>query len=89
MIKINNLKLLFYRSFFFTFIFMKNKAIILILVLITSCSKAQVSEKQKLIIISKQFYFNTEDVHRAYFASGCFWCVEAIYESVEGVHGGD
>ena len=21
----------------------------------------------------------------AYFASGCFWCVEAIYESVEGV----
>jgi peptide-methionine (S)-S-oxide reductase len=22
---------------------------------------------------------------RAYFASGCFWCVEAIYESVDGV----
>lgn len=22
---------------------------------------------------------------RAYFASGCFWCVEAIYESIEGV----
>lgn len=22
---------------------------------------------------------------RAYFASGCFWCTEAIYESVEGV----
>ena len=22
---------------------------------------------------------------RAYFASGCFWCVEAIFESVEGV----
>jgi len=22
---------------------------------------------------------------RAYFASGCFWCVEAVYESVEGV----
>jgi len=22
---------------------------------------------------------------KAYFASGCFWCVEAIYESVEGV----
>lgn len=22
----------------------------------------------------------------AYFASGCFWCVEAIYESVEGVY---
>lgn len=23
---------------------------------------------------------------KAYFASGCFWCVEAIYESVKGVH---
>ncbi|MEH0153877.1 peptide-methionine (S)-S-oxide reductase MsrA [Limibacter armeniacum] len=23
---------------------------------------------------------------RAYFASGCFWCVEAIYESLKGVH---
>jgi peptide-methionine (S)-S-oxide reductase len=22
----------------------------------------------------------------AYFASGCFWCVEAVYESVDGVH---
>lgn len=25
------------------------------------------------------------DMARAYFASGCFWCVEAIYESIEGV----
>lgn len=24
-------------------------------------------------------------MEKAYFASGCFWCVEAIYESVEGV----
>lgn len=26
-----------------------------------------------------------EGMKRAYFASGCFWCVEAIYESVRGV----
>ncbi len=25
------------------------------------------------------------DLSTAYFASGCFWCVEAIYESVKGV----
>lgn len=25
-------------------------------------------------------------LERAYFASGCFWCVEAIYESVKGVN---
>jgi peptide-methionine (S)-S-oxide reductase len=24
-------------------------------------------------------------LERAYFASGCFWCVEAIYESIKGV----
>lgn len=26
-----------------------------------------------------------KDVKVAYFASGCFWCVEAVFESVEGV----
>jgi len=26
-----------------------------------------------------------EGLSKAYFASGCFWCVEAIFESVEGV----
>ncbi len=26
-----------------------------------------------------------EGLETAYFASGCFWCVEAIYESVQGV----
>ncbi len=26
-----------------------------------------------------------DGMKRAYFASGCFWCVEAIYESVKGV----
>jgi len=27
-----------------------------------------------------------DGLKKAYFASGCFWCVEAIYESVKGVH---
>jgi peptide-methionine (S)-S-oxide reductase len=27
----------------------------------------------------------SDTLKKAYFASGCFWCVEAIYESVEGV----
>jgi len=25
-------------------------------------------------------------ISKAYFAAGCFWCVEAIFESVKGVH---
>ena len=65
---------------------MRNKLIIIILVLAASCSKAQVSDKQKLIINSDPVLVNTEEVHRAYFASGCFWCVEAIYESIIGVN---
>jgi peptide-methionine (S)-S-oxide reductase len=28
---------------------------------------------------------NQEGLKKAYFASGCFWCVEAVYESVRGV----
>jgi len=27
----------------------------------------------------------TDGLSKAYFASGCFWCVEAVFESVEGV----
>lgn len=27
-----------------------------------------------------------EGLKKAYFASGCFWCVEAVYQSVRGVH---
>jgi peptide-methionine (S)-S-oxide reductase len=26
-----------------------------------------------------------QGMKKAYFASGCFWCVEAVYESVKGV----
>ena len=28
---------------------------------------------------------NVNGMRKAYFASGCFWCVEAVYESVKGV----
>tara|TARA_A100001015_G_scaffold312402_1_gene417528 strand:- start:2633 stop:3283 length:651 start_codon:yes stop_codon:yes gene_type:complete len=27
-----------------------------------------------------------KNLKKAYFASGCFWCVEAVFESVEGVY---
>lgn len=30
-------------------------------------------------------YKPSPDIQKAYFASGCFWCVEAIFESVHGV----
>jgi peptide-methionine (S)-S-oxide reductase len=30
-------------------------------------------------------YINPDKLTKAYFASGCFWCVEAIYEHTKGV----
>ena len=65
----------------------KNLSIALLLTVCFSCqNSAQVNSKQLAIQ-------NAEPVEvvikngkaRAYFASGCFWCVEAIYESVKGV----
>ena len=29
---------------------------------------------------------NYKNLNKAYFASGCFWCVEAVFESVKGVY---
>lgn len=44
------------------------------------------SAKQQAVIDSKPVEVPLENgVAKAYFASGCFWCVEAIYESVHGV----
>ena len=66
---------------------MKQIIPILTLALLISCQNtAQENKKQNDVI-------NTEPIvapikngkARAYFASGCFWCVEAIYESVKGV----
>ena len=47
-----------------------------------SCSQNYLSTNQLEL---DPITVNTENQHRAYFASGCFWCVEAIYESLIGV----
>ncbi|MEQ9229124.1 MAG: peptide-methionine (S)-S-oxide reductase MsrA [Cyclobacteriaceae bacterium] len=52
----------------------------LVLVACTSTtSKSEVSTPGSSIVYPQDQYA------RAYFASGCFWCVEAVYESVKGV----
>ena len=61
----------------------------LIFTLFFSCNyknAAQVNEKQKAVITAKPVQVPLENGKaKAYFASGCFWCVEAVYESVKGV----
>jgi len=50
---------------------------------ITLISCFGLSEKKETKSITKHAL--TKDIEVAYFASGCFWCVEAIFESVNGV----
>jgi peptide-methionine (S)-S-oxide reductase len=66
---------------------MKNTFATLIFGLLFSCQNiAQVSTQQQTVIDQDPVVVPIENGKaRAYFASGCFWCVEAVYESVKGV----
>lgn len=50
-------------------------------VLLICCS----STKNQEGIQRQKAKVDLEGLSKAYFASGCFWCVEAVYESVSGV----
>jgi len=52
-----------------------------------SCGKSTVASSgdAKEIMSEEKTQQDLSKYSKAYFASGCFWCVEAIYESVEGV----
>ena len=45
-------------------------------------SPEPIDNQDPVYVIENQDY---SEYSRAYFASGCFWCVETIYESLEGV----
>lgn len=51
--------------------------------LLLSCSTANNSSPMEVPPVAKTVSLN--GLSKAYFASGCFWCVEAVYESVQGV----
>ena len=61
--------------------------LLVVAVLISCQNSAQVKTEQNTIINAKPVEVPLENGKaRAYFSSGCFWCVEAIYESVKGVN---
>ena len=66
---------------------MKHIIPILALTLFFSCQNtAQTKQEQDAVINAEPIEVPLKHGKaRAYFASGCFWCVEAIYESVKGV----
>ena len=69
---------------------MKKSTFLVLITLITlmSCNSNSQTKKNDANKNLSQDPVRVEPINgieRAYFASGCFWCVEAIYESVKGV----
>lgn len=68
---------------------MKVLSIIALLLIANSCNEQPKEDKNisKVTMTSEpvKAAVDIEGMEKAYFASGCFWCVEEIYESVNGV----
>ena len=66
---------------------MKRTILLFTVTLLFSCqNSAQTNKAQEAVINAEPVEVPMKNGKaRAYFASGCFWCVEAIYESVKGV----
>ncbi|ULC60497.1 peptide-methionine (S)-S-oxide reductase MsrA [Flaviramulus sp. BrNp1-15] len=66
---------------------MKRIIPLLFITLLFNCKNdAQNKKEQQAVINAEPIEVSMKNGKaRAYFASGCFWCVEAIYESVKGV----
>ncbi|MGO3236972.1 MAG: peptide-methionine (S)-S-oxide reductase MsrA [Psychroflexus halocasei] len=69
---------------------MKNIFIAVFGLMLISCqnnSAQNQNSKQKVLYDKEPIEVSetNEGYKKAYFASGCFWCVEAVYESVKGV----
>jgi peptide-methionine (S)-S-oxide reductase len=58
----------------------KSVFVLTTIVLLISCMSFSKKEE-----INKTTFVPSKDTKVAYFASGCFWCVEAVFESVRGV----
>ncbi|MFD2551867.1 peptide-methionine (S)-S-oxide reductase MsrA [Bizionia sediminis] len=67
---------------------MNKLALLVTALMLFSCNNnAQNNPKQNAVIQATPIEVPMENgLAKAYFASGCFWCVEAIYESVKGVN---
>ena len=58
----------------------KSVFVLTTIVLLISCMSFSKKEE-----INKTTFVPSKDTKVAYFASGCFWCVEVVFESVRGV----
>lgn len=63
--------------------------LILAITLFTTSCESKIKNKtepaKEVVLVEKYSKQDLQKYETAYFASGCFWCVEAIFESVKGV----
>jgi peptide-methionine (S)-S-oxide reductase len=68
--------------------FLKAGILLAITLFTTSCEskiKNKIEPAKEVVLAEKYSKQDLQKYETAYFASGCFWCVEAIFESVKGV----
>jgi len=65
---------------------MKLSIIITGLVFAISCQSSPKKLSEPTALLTPVQTQAQDGLSKAYFASGCFWCVEAVYESVKGVN---
>ena len=68
--------------------FLKPGLLLLVTLFSTSCQSKINNKKEsaKEAVVTKEYSKkDLQNYETAHFASGCFWCVEAIFESVKGV----
>jgi len=68
-----------------TIVALSMKIIWISALILVACTSAKQKEEQSTTTSIDAETIEQQNLKKAYFASGCFWCVEAIYESVKGV----
>lgn len=66
----------------------RNILALFFLLVVVACSteeKAHATNSTSSVVTVSNEQYDEKGLAKAYFASGCFWCVEAVFESVKGV----
>ena len=57
----------------------------ILMVALTACAQTTNNDRARKADAQRPGQQEMDTLQKAYFASGCFWCVEGVFESVEGV----